>query len=183
MSFSEQTNWFRISSSLKFVIQILCVYAAWKMFHQFFLKTFLLQQWQLIVSTVGSWYAQVATEVLTVFGEETYRQSIAVIYKKSHNIILVEEHCLAFPAMVLFTGSILFFKGDWKAKLWFIPMGLIAIVVINLLRLILLCITFEHFSRQYFEINHSYIYVALTYGLIMLLIIWWMDKFISGAKV
>lgn len=161
-----------------FVIKILAVYAGWKIIHYFLLHTVVAGHlWLKLIDRLGSFYAGMSSAILNLTGEETYHTGISVVYQYSGRSILAEEHCLAIPAIVVFIGSILFFTGSWKNKLWFIPMGVFAVIVINTIRFVFLCYTFEHFSLSFFEINHSLIYVVITYSLIMLLIIWWMQKF------
>ena len=167
-----------------FVIKIISVYVLWKVVHYILLvpNTIFNQTWFRCVGSLGDFYAHITSDVLNAFGEQTFHQGIRVIYLQSRNNIRVEEHCLAIPAIVVFAGSILFFTGSWKNKLWFIPLGIFAVFVINTIRLILLSYTFEHFSSTFFDINHSFVYVIITYSLIMLLIVWWMKKFSISAE-
>lgn len=129
---------------------------------------------------MGTFYASITSAALNYFGADTFSEGIEIIYSVSNNHIRVEDHCLATPAMVVFAFSIVLFGGHWKNKLWFIPLGLFGIFIINLLRLMFVCYAFEHFSQKFYEINHSLIYVAITYGLIMAMIIWWMKRFDSN---
>ena len=167
-----------------FVVKIIAVYAVWKLVHYFLLlpNTALNQTWMSWINALGNFYAGITSGALNLFGEETIHQGIRIIYTHSENNIRVEEHCLAIPATLIFTGSILFFAGSWKNKLWFIPLGIFAVFVINTIRLVLLSYTFEHFSATFFDINHSFVYVVITYSLIMLLIVWWMKKFSVSAE-
>lgn len=164
--------------AVSFVLKILSVYVVWKLvYYLLHLPGEASALWARFIHRVGVFYASVTSPILNLFGEQTYQWDFYVIYAQSGRNIRVEEHCLAIPAMVIFTGSILLFRGEAKHKLWFIPLGLFGIFLINLLRLIFLSVTFEHFSKEFFEINHQFIYVAITYGLIMGMIAWWMKKF------
>lgn len=162
-----------------FVLKIVGVFGGWKLFHYLVHDSAgeAVPWWAMFVHRLGVFYASVTSPILNIFGEETRHWDFYIIYVQSGRNIRVEEHCLAIPAMVIFTGSILLFRGDWKHKLWFIPLGLGGIFIINLLRLIFLSVTFEHFSSDFFEINHTVIYVIITYSLIMFMIAWWMKKF------
>lgn len=162
-----------------FVIKIVGVYALWKAFHYWATKpdSLLHVQWLTLIETLGTFYASMTSAALNLLNQNTTSKGIEVIYLISNRHIRVEDHCLAIPAMVVFTFSILLFDGQWKHKFWFIPLGWLGIFLINLTRLMFVCYAFENFSQQFYEINHSFIYVFITYGLIFAMIMWWMKKF------
>ena len=162
-----------------FLINMVLVYAGWKAFAYYVGHSngFAQEIWSRAIYSLEVAYASATSDVLSFFGENTLSKGNSVIYPVLNKIITVADHCLAIPATVIFIGTILFFKGEWKDKLWFIPLGILFIVIINLIRLVFLCYTFAHFPRPYFDINHSLVYVVITYALIFLLIVWWMKKF------
>lgn len=162
-----------------FVIKVVGVYAIWKLFHYWVNQpaSFLHQHWLRLIEAMGTFYAGATSTALNVFNQETISQGINIIYINSNNHIRVEDHCLAIPAMVIFTFSILLFGGQAQHKLWFIPLGLVGVFIINLIRLMFVCYAFENFSRKFYEINHSLIYVVFTYSLILGMIMWWMKRF------
>ncbi len=162
-----------------FVLNIFIVYAGWKAFSYYIKNSsgWAHSSWLKLIIVLGKAYAAATCVVLNTFGEFTVRDGISVFYPVLNRKIRVEDHCLAIPATVIFIGTILLFKGSWKNKLWFIPVGILCISAINLLRLVFVCYTFAHFSEAFFDINHSVIYVVITYSLIFLLIAWWMRNF------
>jgi|GEM_PF-1064341 len=162
-----------------FVIKVVGVYAVWKVLHYTVTHSsgILHTGWLKLIEGLGSFYAGITSTILNAFGEVTIRQGIKIVYVYSQNNIRVEDHCLAIPAIVIFTFSIILFNGLWKNKLWFIPLGLLAIFIINLIRLVSLSYIFEHFSRKFYEINHSLVYVIITYSLVFSMIMWWMKRF------
>ena len=176
---ADKLNSWRKDRANLFVLNIFVVYALWKAF-AYYVKNSTGQvhtAWLNFIIYLGSAYAAATSFVLNVFGENTVHNGIAVFYPVLYRRITVEDHCLAIPATVIFTGTILLFRGSWKNKLWFVPMGILFIAIINMLRLVSLCYIFAHYSQKFFDINHSLIYVVLTYSLIFLLIVWWMKKF------
>jgi exosortase/archaeosortase family protein len=162
------------------------VYLVWKLAHYFLLSPGrpLADLWAHFVNFLGIQYAVLTSGILNMFGEHSlqgWAQAQAAVYFPERNrIVYVVEHCLAIPASIIFVSAIAMYRGSWKNKLWFIPLGVIAIAFINLIRLVLLCITFIHFSKVFFDVNHSFVYVVVTYALILLLIVWWMRKFGNG---
>jgi len=167
-----------------FVLNMFVVYALWKLFAYYVKHSsgFIHESWGKIIISLGSIYATVTSFILNLFGERTVQTGISVFYPTENKIIRVEDHCLAIPATIIFVGTIVLFKGDWRTKLWFIPFGILLIIIINLTRLAFLCYTFAHFSRHFFDINHSVIYVIITYALVFMMIVWWMRKFSGEEK-
>jgi exosortase/archaeosortase family protein len=167
-----------------FVFNMVVVYAAWKVFSFYVNHSsgFMHTAWIKAIVFLGTAYASVTSFLLNILGERTAYYGIEIYYPVQNRIIRVEDHCLAIPATIIFVGTIALFTGSWKDKLWFIPMGILFIVIINILRLIFVCETFVYFTNQFFEINHTVIYVLITYALIFVLIIWWMKKFAIQRK-
>jgi exosortase/archaeosortase family protein len=62
-----------------------------------------------------------------------------------------------------------------QAKLWFIPLGLMLIFMINVFRLLALILIQAHYN-SYFDFAHDYLYVVVTYSLIFVLVMWWMNR-------
>ena len=166
-----------------YIVKLISAYFLWKILH-YFLSTptsSIHTYWRGIVHLVGGFYARVVAIFLRLLGEDITQSGIGFQFHPSLKIVYVEEHCLAFPAMIIFSAAIVLYEGNWKDKLWFVPMGLFAIVLINILRLIFIGLSFEHFSDFYFSINHSLIYVVITYALIFLMITWWIKRE-NGSK-
>ena len=176
-------DWSKYRAHL-FVIEIIAVYALWKIAHHILVipGTAMNEIWLHWIEVLGGFYAHITSVVLNVLGEVTIQDGIRIIYVHSGKNVKVEDHCLAIPAIIVFVGSILLFTGSWKNKLWFIPLGIFGVFVINTVRLVFLSYTFEHFSTAFFDINHSFVYVVVTYTLIMLLIAWWMKRFSATVK-
>jgi len=182
MQKSETAKGDKRSANL-FVLNMIIIYLLWKAFAYFVKHNTgaAHETWNKIIQFLGVIYATVTSAVLNAFGETTVQTGIGVLFPVENKIVYVEDHCLAIPATVIFIGSILSFTGQWQNKLWFIPMGIVLIILINLTRLVLLCYTFAHFPKPFYDINHSLVYVIITYSLIFLLIVWWMKRF-SGLQ-
>jgi|GEM_PF-1127307 len=92
------------------------------------------------------------------------------------------QTCEGLKQLFLFFFVILIFPGQHIHKLWFIPLGLIEIIIVNLLRFIGLCLTLIYNPRL-FDIMHNYIFYIIYYGNIFLLWIIWESRFkkIKGA--
>jgi exosortase/archaeosortase family protein len=162
-------------------IKIVLVYVVWKVFHGFaaMAGTPLNLFWIDLVFKVGTIYATCASFFLTLIGMKAVGTGITINLLESHRQVLVQDHCLAIPAMVVFAGSVMIFKGSLREKTWFVLAGLIGIFFINVIRLIFVSYTWVYFSQVFFEFDHSLIYVVFTYGFIFFMIARWMDHVIK----
>ena len=175
----ERFRKFRNNRAKLFVFSIFFIYAFWKCFFYFVHhgNSSAKAAWAKFVYLLGAAYATATSFVLGIYGEHVTHDGILVLYIYPARIIRVEEHCLAIPATVIFIGTVLAFQGAWKNKAWFIPAGILLIVLINLVRLVLLCYIFAHFTKDFFDINHSLVFVAITYSLVFVLLVMWMTRF------
>ncbi len=53
--------------------------------------------------------------------------------------------------------------------------GLVLIYATNVVRFVALALV-QVYKNDYFKVAHEKIYLIITYGLIFLLLMWWMDK-------
>jgi len=162
-------------------IKIVLVYLAWKVFNYYALipGTALNHFWNTLVADLGNLYAIVSSFILTLVGLKASASGININLIDSNKQVWVQEHCLAMPAMIVFTCAVLLFRGIWREKLLFLAIGLAGIVFINLMRLILVSYAWIYFSPPFFRIVHSYVYVLITYAFIFLMLAWWMNRVIK----
>lgn len=165
-------------------IKIIAVYLAWKVFHHFasIPGTDLNHHWLDLVADLGSVYAKVCSHILSAFGMKSTSDGININLIESGKQIWVQDHCLAIPAMVIMTGSVIFFTGSVSDKAKFLAIGLTGIVLINILRIILVSIAWVHMSSAFFKVNHAMIYVVVMYGFIFWMIAQWMNRAIAKSK-
>jgi exosortase/archaeosortase family protein len=158
--------------------KIISVYIGWKLFDHFaeIPGTTLNHFWTSLVYHLGCVYAVVTSFILTIGGLKATASSININLVASNKQVWVQEHCLAIPAIVVFCGAILLFKGRWSEKAMFLAIGLSGIICINLLRLILVSVAFVQFSPHIFRLMHSYVYAIVTYAFIFGLVAWWMNR-------
>jgi len=87
--------------------------------------------------------------------------------------------CTAVKQLYIFIVIMLFYKGPWKKKLWYIPAGCVILWVYNIVRIAMICwLTYQHSERFYFL--HEGLFRYIFYGLIFLLWVIWEEMF---AKV
>jgi exosortase/archaeosortase family protein len=72
----------------------------------------------------------------------------------------------------LFGGFVLAFPGPWQRKLWFIPLGMALIWVLNVLRVAALALN-HHYAHQSVDFNHHYTFTFMVYACIFGLWMLW----------
>ena len=72
-------------------------------------------------------------------------------------------------------------KGRLKDKLWFVPLGFLGILVLNIIRIIALSMIYYH-KPQYLDFNHKYTFVIIVYGAIFGLWVLWVNKFANKKE-
>ena len=159
-------------------LKIVAVYLGWKVFYHFASidGTALHLYWSHLCLILGHWHALATSAILSLFGMYTSVDGININLLAYNKQIWVLEHCLAIPAMVVFTGTVVFFKGSIRDKVWFIPLGLVGIITLNLLRLTMVSVAWVHLTPYFFYFHHTFIYAIGTYAFILFLLVWWMKR-------
>jgi len=96
----------------------------------------------------------------------------------------IGDPCNGLNLFVLFSVFIAFYPGNWKNKLWYIPIGIISIHFINLLRIVALCVI-QKIDERYLDFQHDYTFTVVVYGYMFFLWMIWANKFsgMSAKKV
>ncbi|MBS1619859.1 MAG: exosortase/archaeosortase family protein [Bacteroidetes bacterium] len=161
-------------------VKIVGSYVLWKVFHHFAKMpgTVLGTWWERLVFKLGAYYAVITVPFVRPFMDHAFARGIGIYMTAGQTIkgVLVQDHCLAIPSMVVFTATIIFFRGPLRDKVWFIPLGLLGIVAINTARLAMVCLAFLYNSPYYFEINHSVFGLILLYGFVFMMLAWWIRR-------
>lgn len=87
------------------------------------------------------------------------------LFLNGWHVVNVGWQCDGLPMMALFAGFIIAYPGPWRAKLWFIPVGILIIHGINILRVAGLALN-QIYSRASTEFNHHYTFTIIVYGVI-----------------
>ena len=133
----------------------------------------------LSVVFVGLCYhlATVVHWLLDLFGVHTYLYE-TIIYHDNGQGVSVVWGCNGIKQSFIFAMIMLFARGPMKHKLWFIPLGLICVYLINVARLLFLVIIVRDYPDS-FEFWHGGVTKYLFYGLIFLMWFFWNDYLIK----
>jgi len=140
---------------------------------------FIYEQWLTKVGTLDGIIIDsivyITNKILLFLGYSTF------VYEHTFGIdgsngVYIGTPCNGLELMALFSGFILIFKGSWKNKLWFIPMGIVFIYVFNVLRVLALAIIAK-VAPETLDFNHKYTFTLMLYLMVFLGWMVWVKKF------
>lgn len=86
--------------------------------------------------------------------------------------------CTGIKQMFIFAGIILFYRGPFLKKLWYIPLGCLVLTLYNIVRTSLISVlTNQHPER--FDSLHDGIFRYIYYGIVFLLWVVWEEYFVK----
>jgi exosortase family protein XrtF len=130
--------------------------------------------------------AKQSANVLSWFDSNSYTMphlkepSVKIIYKGKY-ISRIIEGCNAISIIILFISFVIAFTGKLKNTILFILFGSILIHVLNIGRIVLLCIGLYHFP-QFEHLMHEVIFPLVIYGVVFLLWVVWVNKYSLYAR-
>ncbi len=90
--------------------------------------------------------------------------------------ITIGAPCDGIILWALFTVFIIAFPGPIRHKMWYFPVGIILIHLINVARITALAIIMRYHPEQ-FQFNHDYTFTIVVYSFVFLLWYLWVTKF------
>lgn len=117
--------------------------------------------------------------LLELLGYESFTNSsetIRVIGIDGTHGIWIGDPCNGLSLFALFTGFILAYPGPVKHKLWYIPAGILAIHILNIIRVLSLTLIVYH-APEHLDFNHTYTFTIFVYGFIFLFWLIWVNRF------
>ena len=135
--------------------------------------SFLCLDLSIVFSTLCHHLAIVIHSIFDLFGITTYLYDTA-IYHLNGECVRIVWGCNGVKQSFIFTMIMLFARGPVKHKLWFIPLGLFCVYLINIFRLLLLAYIVRDYPES-FDFWHSGVTKYGFYGLIFLMWFFWND--------
>lgn len=88
------------------------------------------------------------------------------------SIVSVYEGCNGVNVVIVFLAFITAFGPFTKRMIWFIPLGILCIHIINLGRITLL-FWVSNSMPKYMYFTHKYLFTAVIYVAVLILWVWW----------
>jgi exosortase family protein XrtF len=91
------------------------------------------------------------------------------------------SNCNAITLFSLFAVFIIAYPGNSKSKFWFVPLGILAIHLLNILRVIALMLI-NRYAPDQLDFNHTYTFTFLMYAFIFGMWMLWINRFSQPKK-
>ena len=88
---------------------------------------------------------------------------------------MVVWSCTAVKQSFIWLIIMLFARGPWLRKLWFIPLGWLVAYAFNIIRIAAIGLLCEHHPEM-FEFYHVYLFKYLFYAVLFALWVWWVER-------
>ncbi|MDO7886210.1 exosortase X [Hymenobacter cheonanensis] len=99
----------------------------------------------------------------------------SVLFMGNRPAVVVGSPCNGLVLYALFAGFIVAFPAPLRPKLWFIPLGMGLLYLLNIVRVAALALN-QHYAHQSVDFNHHYTFSFVVYGCICLLWMWWVRR-------
>lgn len=164
---------------IRFILSASLLYLLLFLIYQFVVRRYTWYDQKFIGSIIRS-----VETALSFFGYKLFTvlqdRDMQVIGIDGSNGVWVGSNCNAITLFSLFAVFIIAYPGHQRSKLWFIPLGILAIHLLNLLRVMAL-VLIAYYAPEYLDFNHTYTFTFLVYGFIFALWLLWVNRF-SGKQ-
>jgi len=161
--------------AVRFIINGILLALLWILFYGVLKhKPFIHEFYEVGVSQFTYFLTQATRIFLELFGYEatTYGKIVKIVGTPG---VYLDRGCLARNLMGLYAGFILAYPGKTGHKLWYLPMGLALITILNIIRLGGMAMTIKC-CPEYVDFNHHYAFKVVVFGFIFLLWYIWVFK-------
>jgi exosortase family protein XrtF len=166
----------------KFIFLSTGIYLGWYFLYEFYLKPDTQFDDYIIHSLVkmAEWILSALGYALIPYQDLPLRSHIGIDGSLG---VTIGEPCDGAVLFALFAAFVISFPGPFKHKLWFVPIGLLAVHLINALRVAGLALI-VHINENWLSFNHDYTFTIIVYAFVFWLWWIWIKRFspLSKAK-
>lgn len=165
----------------RFLIRGFLLYIGWYLIYDLWLHPMGQLDLWVIKSLERSSYWVLETVGFTTLAESNIENIRTIGIDGTHGL-WIGDPCNGLTLFALFTGFVLAYPGPAKKKLWFIPIGIVAIHIVNIIRIVGLSLVIYFFPEpEVLDFNHTYTFTILVYGFVFFLWYVWAAK-LSGIQ-
>ncbi len=160
---------------VRFIVLAALIYLVLYIIYQFIVKKYTFYDQKFIGTLITSaeyFIKLLGYKTFTVLQDRDYQ----VVGIDGSNGVWVGSNCNAITLFSLFAVFVVAYPGHQKSKLWFIPMGILLIHILNIIRVIALVII-AYYSPYSLSFNHTYTFTFIVYAFIFFLWMIWVNKF------
>lgn len=118
--------------------------------------------------------AKVSGATLNLLGQDVRMRDTAILGKRFS--VNIKNGCNGVEAMLIFLAAVLAFPAPWKSRLWGLGLGIVAIQLVNLVRVVALYLTGAYLPKL-FDTSHTVIWQTVVILCGVLLWIFWANRF------
>jgi len=126
--------------------------------------------------------ASLVYAIVRFLGNEiSLTDNILTYIKNGHNVRVVWG-CTGIKQTFIFVIIMLLARGNWKHKLWFIPVGFFLCYLINIVRITAITLIVKN-HQELFDFYHLFVFKYLYYVLIFFIWLFWEEKIYKKGKI
>ena len=122
--------------------------------------------------------ARASGAMLNVLGQNVTLKG--TVMQSPRFAVNIRNGCNGIEAMLIFLAAVLAFPAPWRSRLIGLALGILAIQVVNLVRVVALFLTGVYFPRI-FDSSHTVIWQTIVILFGVLLWIFWANRFAAPA--
>ncbi len=160
---------------LRFLVIAFGLYVGWYLLYEFVLIPHTRVDNLIIENLI--YFSAFALQMLgyTTFSDGSFGEDIRTLGIDGTHGVWVGDPCNGLTLFALFAIFVIAYPGPIRKKLWYIPLGLATIHLINIIRITVLIIIVKK-SPEYLEFNHTYTFTIVVYGFVFFLWHLWANK-------
>lgn len=158
---------------VKFLVKFCGLLFIWQVIYTFFLEptrvldSFLTKKIaQLSIYILSNWYSIYSK--VDAFGLQR-------LFVEDRWSLRITHSCNGLILMVLFAVFLICFSGDWLLKLITSVVGVFAIYLINVFRVVSLVLV-QIYAPEYLNFSHHWLFTAIVYGFVFSMWLLWINK-------
>ncbi|MCA9503045.1 MAG: exosortase H [Myxococcales bacterium] len=117
--------------------------------------------------------------LMTIFTDRATARGNLVSFDGFSVSIIIE--CVGLLEMLIYSACVLAFPAPWRARLLGVPLGCLAILFFNLVRIATLLLVGRHWS-DYFDFFHVYFWQATLIAMIVSVLYGWIRLFVQRGS-
>lgn len=127
-----------------------------------------------VVEPFTAGVAKASGVVLNVLGQDVRMDGTVIT--NSRFAVNIRNGCNGVETMIIFLGAVLAFPAPWKARALGLGLGIVAIQLVNLVRVAALFLTGAYFP-DFFEDSHTVVWQSIVILFGVFLWIFWATRF------
>lgn len=164
----------------RFIISAGFLYTFLYLLYQFFIKKYTLYDQKFIGTIIQS-----SDSILHFMSFKTFKvlqnRDMQVIGIDGSNGVWIGSPCNGINLFFLFSVFIVAYPGKNSNKIWYIPSGILLIHLMNLLRVVALCLISKYYPA-FLNFNHTFTFTFIIYTIIFFLWVIWVNRFANNSK-